>query len=166
MASIFKPNEMLKTHKDFNVEEKRNLGFNTILLDVDNTIAPYYEKIPGKEAIEFVKKLEDAGFRVIVFSNNTDKRVKEVAKVLNCDYYPWALKPLPFKFFKVIKEYKLDKEKVICMGDQLMTDILGGNSAGVYTIYVKPISEVDSWTTKINRKMERFVFKHILHEEV
>ena len=113
-----------------------------------------------------MKKLIDAGFRVIVFSNNTDKRVSEVAKVLNCDYCPWALKPLPFKFYKVINKYKLNKKKIICMGDQLMTDILGGNSAGVYTIYVKPISEVDSWSTKINRKMERFVFKHILHEKV
>ena len=52
------------------------------------------------------------------------------------------------------------------MGDQLMTDVLGGNSAGVFSIYVKPIVDEDLPVTYLNRKMERLVFKYILHEKV
>ncbi|MBQ3420018.1 MAG: YqeG family HAD IIIA-type phosphatase [Erysipelotrichaceae bacterium] len=163
---IFKPNEKLEHFNDFDIDGKKAMGFNTILLDVDNTITPHYQKIPDENGKAFVKKLKESGFNVIVFSNNTDKRVKEVAKSLECEYECWALKPLPIKFFKIFKRFDLNHKKVICMGDQLLTDILGGNIVGVYTIYVKPIVDSDSFTTKINRKIERFIFKHILHEKV
>lgn len=166
MKSIFKPNEILKKYSDFDMEKHFEEGFNTILLDVDNTITPYFVKIPGEEGKAFVKKLKDTGFKVIVFSNNTDKRVKEVANALDAEYYCWAFKPLPFKFIKAIKEKKLDKKRIICMGDQLLTDVLGANLVGIYSIYVKPISNKDSFTTAINRRIERFIFKHILHEKV
>lgn len=162
----FRPKEILNHYKEFKLEEKRNSGFDTILLDVDNTITPYYEKIPNEEGKAFVRNLKEKGFRVIVFSNNTDKRVKKVADALECDYYCWALKPLPIKFWMVIKKYKLNRKKVITMGDQLLTDILGGNLSGVYTIYVKPISNIDGKVTRFNRKIERFIFKYILHEKV
>lgn len=166
MTSIFKPKEILESYKAFDIKKYRDKGFDTILLDVDNTITPYFVKIPDEEGKTFVKNLKEAGFNVFVFSNNTDARVKEVAKALNTDYYCWAFKPLPFKFLKVIKERKLNKQKIICMGDQLLTDVLGANLVGIYSIYVKPISKKDSFTTSINRKIERFIFKHILHEEV
>ena len=166
MASIFKPGEILLKYDDFDIKKYRNLGYDTIFLDVDNTITPYYVKIPDDKAKAFVKKLKDSGFKVIVISNNTDKRVKEVAASIDCDYYCWAFKPLTIKMNKAIKDYKLDRKKIICMGDQLLTDVLGGNRAKIFSIYVKPISETDSFTTSINRKAERFIFKHILHEKV
>ena len=166
MASIFEPKEILKKYDDFMIDNKIKDGFKTILLDVDNTITPHYQKIPGDKEKAFAEELKEKGFKVIVFSNNTDKRVKEVAKALDCEYCCWAFKPFPFKFNKVIKNYNLDKKEVICMGDQILTDILGGNLAKVYSIYVKPICDSDSFVTSFNRRIERFIFKHILHEEV
>lgn len=163
---LFRPNEKLNHYNDFNIIEKLKAGYNAILLDVDNTITPHYQKIPDENGKAFVNKLKEEGFKVIVFSNNTNKRVKEVADALNCEYCHFALKPLPFKFYKTFKKYNLDKKKTICMGDQLLTDILGGNFIGIYTIYVKPIVDSDSKITSFNRKIERFIFKHILHEEV
>ena len=166
MANLFRPKEIIDKYDEFDIDRLRSDGFNTILLDVDNTITPYFVKFPDEKAKEFVKRLKDNGFEVIVFSNNKEKRVKEIAESIDCVHYSWAFKPLPFKFNKVIKDKKLDRKKVICMGDQLLTDTLGGNTARVYTIYVKPISEKDSFTTAINRKAERFIFKNILHEEM
>ncbi|MBR2578346.1 MAG: YqeG family HAD IIIA-type phosphatase [Erysipelotrichaceae bacterium] len=166
MQDIFRPDEKLDKYDDFDIEGKIREGFSTILLDVDNTITPHYQKIPDEKGKDFVRKLKAAGFKVIVFSNNIDERVGEVARALDCEYYCWALKPLPFKFSKAMREHKLKREEVICMGDQLLTDILGGNVSGVHTIYVRPIVESDSRITSFNRRIERFVFKHILHEKV
>ena len=166
LKKLFKPDLMLDKYTDLDIKGLASQGFTTVLLDVDNTITPYYQKIPDENGKDFVKKMKEAGLDVIVFSNNTDERVGKVAAALDCDYRCWCLKPLPFKFNKLIKEKKLDRNKVICMGDQLMTDILGGNSAGVYTVYMRPIVEHDAFITTINRKLERFVFKHILHEEM
>lgn len=164
--SIFKPDLLIENYKKLDLQYLKDRGFNVILLDVDNTIIPYYVKLPDDKAKEFVKKLKDNGFKVIVVSNNTNSRVKEVAASIESDYICWALKPLPFKVNKLIKKRHLDRNKILIMGDQLLTDVLCGKLAKIYTIYVKPISEVDSFTTKINRKIERFIFKYILHEKM
>ena len=164
--SIFRPDLLIKKYDDLDIEDLKNRGFDTVFLDVDNTITPYFVKIPDAKAKAFVQMLKDNGFHVIVVSNNTDERVKEVASSIDCEHICWAFKPLPFKANALIKKHHLDKSKVFIMGDQLLTDVLCGKLTGIYAIYVKPISEVDSFTTKINRKIERFIFKHILHEKV
>ncbi|MBR3228216.1 MAG: YqeG family HAD IIIA-type phosphatase [Erysipelotrichaceae bacterium] len=166
MKGLFRPDLMLKKYDDLKIDELRERGFDTILLDVDNTITPYDKKIPDVKAKAFVRELKEKGFRVIVFSNNNDKRVSKVAQALDCDYRCHALKPLPFRFDQVIKELDADKKRVLCMGDQLMTDVLGGNLAGIFSVYVKPIVDEDLPVTYINRKLERLVFKYILHEKV
>ncbi len=164
--SIFRPDEILKKFDELDISALKSRGFNTILLDVDNTITPYYEKLPGKEGKDFVKKLKDNGFEVFVFSNNTDKRVSKVAKALDCEYYPWAFKPLAFRGNHLIRSKKLDRTKIFIMGDQLLTDVLCGKALGIYSIYVKPIVDSDSFRTSINRFFERKIFKYILHEKV
>ena len=164
--SIFRPNEILKRYDELDMSALKSRGFNTVLLDVDNTIAPYYEKLPDDDAKAFVKKLKDYGFEVFVFSNNTDKRVSKVDNELDCEYYPWAFKPLAFRGNHLIKKKKLDKSKIFIMGDQLLTDVLCGKRLGVYSIYVKPIVDSDSFRTSINRFFERKIFKYILHEKV
>ncbi len=164
--SIFRPDLLIKSYEDLDIKGLREKGFDTIFLDVDNTITPYFEKIPGDKAKAFVRKLKDSGFHVIVVSNNTNERVKEVASAIDCEYICWALKPLPFKAKKLLRKHGLNRKQVFIMGDQLLTDVLCGKLLGIYAIYVKPISEVDSFTTKINRTFERLIFKYILHEKV
>ncbi|MDO4500960.1 MAG: YqeG family HAD IIIA-type phosphatase [Erysipelotrichaceae bacterium] len=164
--NIFEPNKILQSYKDFDIDDFRKRGYKTILLDVDNTITPYYQKTPDEEARAFVKRLKDAGFEVIVYSNNTNKRVSSTAKTIECEYVCWAFKPLPFKCWSLLKKKGFDKKTTLCMGDQLITDVLCGKLAGIYAIYVKPISEVDSFNTSVNRFFERLIFKYVLHEKV
>lgn len=164
--SIFRPDEILKKFDELDISALKSRGFNTVLLDVDNTITPYYEKLPGKKGKDFVKKLKDNGFEVFVFSNNTDSRVSKVASALDCEYLPWAFKPLTFRGNYLIKSKKLDRSKIFIMGDQLLTDVLCGKRLGIYSIYVKPIVDSDSFRTSINRFFERKIFKYILHEKV
>lgn len=163
---FFRPCMLLKSFNDLDINYLKEKGFDTVFLDVDNTITPYFVKIPDEKGRAFVNNLKQNGFEVIVLSNNTDKRVKEVAESINCEYVCWAFKPLTFKAKSLIRKKKLNKKKIFIMGDQLLTDVLCGNLLGIYSIYVKPISEVDSFTTKINRKFERLIFKYILHEKV
>lgn len=165
--NIFRPKEFLNKYTDFDIEGHRKSGFDAILIDIDNTIDyPDSENHGTKEAFDFLEKLENAGFKVIIFSNNTKERVLRFLDDKNYDYSYWSFKPLPFAYNKVIRKYKLDKKKIISFGDQILTDCLGANSLGIYTIYVKQLVEKDIIKTKINRKIERFIFKHILHEKV
>ena len=59
------------------------------------------------------------------------------------------------KFIKVLKEYKLDLSEVAIIGDQLVTDIYGGNRVGITTVLVNPMSDIDMPFTKIHRYIER-----------
>ena len=47
------------------------------------------------------------------------------------------------------------------VGDQLMTDMLAANTAGVRSILVKPLINTDKWDTQINRFFEKFVMKDL-----
>ena len=76
------------------------------------------------------------------------------------------MKPLPFSYKKICRKIKADPSRVAVMGDQLLTDILGANLSGCYGIYCRQLQEKDSFTTSINRNFERFIWRHILHEEM
>ena len=165
--SIFRPKEILNRYTDFDIEGHRKSGFDTILIDIDNTIDYPDSPNPGtKEAFDFLDKLEKAGFKVIIFSNNNEDRVLRFLNGRKMDYSHFSLKPLPFSYQRVIKKYNLDKKKIISFGDQILTDCIGANNLGIYTVYVKQLVEKDILKTVINRKIERFIFKHILHEKV
>ena len=165
--SIFKPNQILNKYTDFDIKMYREALYDTILIDIDNTIDIPDSPNPGsKEAFEFLENLTNNGFKVIILSNNTKERVLRFLNGKDIPYNEFSLKPLPFSYLKVIKKYHLDKDKVIVFGDQILTDTLGGNLLGLYTIYVKPLINKDIIKTKFNRFLERLIFKYILHEKV
>ena len=165
--NIFKPNEILNKYTDFDIEGHRKSGFDTILIDIDNTIDYPDSLNPGtKEAFDFLEKLEKAGFKIIIFSNNTEERIKRFLAGRKIDYNYFSLKPLPFSYKKVIKKFNLDKNKIIAFGDQILTDCLGANNLGIYSIYVKQLVEKDMAKTVLNRKIEKLIFKYILHEKM
>ena len=167
MMNPFRPNEIIERFDKFDIDSHAKDGYNAILIDVDNTIDLPDSPLPGsKEAFEFLEKLQKAGFKVIIFSNNTKERVLRFLDGHDYAYNYWSLKPLPFAYNKVIKKYNLDPSKTISFGDQLLTDCLGANLKGLYTVYSKQLVEKDIIKTKLNRKLERFIFKHILHEKV
>ena len=111
--------------------------------------------------------LKDMGFKVILFSNATKKRL-EVFKntlVVDCSYS--SRKPSKRKFLKVLKMYNFDLSEVAIIGDQLFTDILGGNRAGIKTILVNPMSKDDMFLTKlIFRNLEKIQYKKLAHDKI
>ena len=82
------------------------------------------------------------------------------------DWYYFALKPLPFVFLKVCNKFGYKSSECVVLGDQLLTDILGANLSKMYGIYSKQLQEKDTPITKVNRKVEKFIWRNILHEKV
>lgn len=159
--AIFKPKEILNIYSDFDIESHLKDGFKAILLDVDNTIAIPNTGTCDEKAEAFINKLKDAGYKVIIFSNNNEERVKMFIRDLDVDYCHFALKPLPFSYLKVAKKLNIKPESIIVMGDQLLTDILGANLSGCYGIYCKQLQEKDSLLTSINRRIENIIWRFI-----
>ena len=94
-------------------------------------------------------------------SNNNKKRVKRAVEKFEIDYVYWAMKPFTWGIDRALKLFHFEKNEVVMVGDQLMTDIRAAHRAGIRSILVKPLVEHDSIKTQINRARERRVLKKI-----
>ena len=65
-------------------------------------------------------------------------------------------------FKKALKMTQSTSNETAMIGDQLLTDIHGGNKVGLFTILVDPIAKkTDKLPTRINRKLEKHYLKKI-----
>lgn len=136
-------------------------GIRCLLIDLDNTIAPITIKSPNKKTRELFDELKTKGFRIIIFSNSPRLRVKPFKDELDVDCCANACKPFKKKYHKVMEEYNLSIASVACIGDQILTDIKGGNNVGITTILVNPIGTKERFITKINRYFEEKILKKL-----
>lgn len=136
-------------------------GIKCLLFDLDNTCVPYKDKEPNKKLKELFDNLRDDGFKVIIFSNAGKKRLSPFKKYLNVDCSASSRKPFKGKFLRVMKMFKFDLSEVAIIGDQLFTDILGGNRVGIKTILVNPMSKDDALSTKIFRFLETSKYRNL-----
>ncbi|WP_439424738.1 YqeG family HAD IIIA-type phosphatase [Oenococcus alcoholitolerans] len=157
MESLFKPTYRIKKVWGITPESLKKLGIKTILADLDNTLVAWNKPEGDESFFQWYKKLLDAGIKLIVVSNNSTKRVSKAVNALGLPYESWSFKPLPFGINKTIRDFDLLKDEVVMVGDQIMTDVIASNLAGVKSVLVQPLITSDSFPTKINRFFEKIV---------
>lgn len=161
MLEKFIPDIYQKSIYTIDYKKLKNAGIKCILFDVDNTLVPSHIKKPTKKLKDLIERLKEMGFKIILLSNASKRRLKVFKDVLEVDCAAFSMKPLSRKYRKIMKEYKLQENEIACIGDQLITDVLGGNIVGITTILVNPISLRDRITTKINRGIEGFIMNKL-----
>ena len=163
----FVPDVYQKSIYYINYDKLFDDGIRCLLFDLDNTCVPYEEKEPNDKLVELFEDLKDMGFKLIIFSNATRKRIAPFKKRLNVDCLARAHKPNKKNFLKIIKLFNYDLSEVAIVGDQLYKDILGGNKAGIMTILVNPMSKADMIITKlIFRKLEKYRYKQMAKHNI
>ena len=155
----FIPDMYQKSIYHINYDKLKENGIKCLLFDLDNTCVPFKDKEPNKKLIDLFERLKDMDFKVIIFSNGTKKRIAPFKNGLNVDCSASSKKPNTNKLMKVIKMFDYDLSEVVIIGDQLFTDILCGNRAGIKTVLVNPMSSDDLLFTKFFRYFERKKFK-------
>lgn len=136
-------------------------GVNVLLVDLDNTLDSYRRKTPSDNAISLIKKLKDSGIEVVVISNNRHDRVKTYADGLGVEFTWSTGKPFARKINKFISEKGLNKENIMLVGDQLMTDVVAGKRAKIRTILTEKLVKEDQPTTRFNRIFDKPIRKHL-----
>lgn len=139
----------------------KELGIKGIITDLDNTLVPWDVREATPEVLDWFKKMKENDIQITIISNNNAERVTVFSEPLSTPFVYSARKPLKRAFKKVQKEMNLSKNEIVVIGDQLLTDIFGGNMAGFYTILVVPIVQTDGKITKINRKIERYILNYL-----
>lgn len=159
------PNMYQESIYKINYEKLKKDKIKCLLFDLDNTCVGYHEKNPTKELKELFKSLTKMGFKIIIFSNSTNKRLAPFS-TLNVILHPNSKKPLKKNFNKILIKYHYQKKDVCIIGDQLFTDILGGNRTGIKTCLVDPMTKEDFILTKILRKTEGFIFNKFAKDNI
>lgn len=134
-------------------------GIKGVITDLDNTLVAWDVADPTGEIVEWISTLQEAGIQVTIISNNNEERVRVFSEPIKVPFEAAARKPSTKAFHRARKRMQLDPREVAVVGDQLLTDVLGGNRGGFYTILVVPIVQTDAKITRFNRAIER----RILH---
>ena len=129
----------------------KKLGIKYVLSDLDNTLDSYLQKTPLAKAKELKEKLNKEGIELIVTSNNTGERVRNYCKELGVKHFSSLRKPFAFKLKKRIKELGINKDEVILIGDQIVTDISCANGAKIKNVLTEKLVKEDQPTTRFNR---------------
>lgn len=155
MYKRFLPSEYVKDIFHIKPEVLKEQGIKGIITDLDNTLVAWDCPDATPEIIEWLADMKEAGILVTIVSNNKEPRVKAFSVPLNIPFIARAQKPLNTAFVQARKQMGIKKEETVVIGDQLLTDILGGNRKGLHTILVAPVASSDAAITRFNRMIER-----------
>lgn len=143
---------------DIDLERLSQAGIRGIITDLDNTLVGARTHLATPEVEQWIRHAERLGFKVMIVSNNHRTRVSRFSEPLQVPFLSSAGKPTLGAFRRAMKTMDTKPEQTAMIGDQLFTDILGGNRIGLYTILVMPVSlSEESWPTRINRILEKLV---------
>ena len=154
-----------KTIADIDYSKLKDKGISCLIFDLDNTIALIDEKKVSSKNKKLLDKLM-GDFEVVIVSNNIKKRISDFCEPLGVPYISFAMKPFPYCFSKIRKMYKIEKKQMCIIGDQLMTDILGGNSYGIFTVLIDPLGKKDLKITTFNRYLENKIIKKLSKKNI
>ncbi|HEY4553851.1 MAG TPA: YqeG family HAD IIIA-type phosphatase [Bacillaceae bacterium] len=155
MLNKFLPSEYVKNIFQITPDELNKRGVKGIITDLDNTLVEWDRPSATPQLAEWFEEMKNHDIKVTIVSNNSEKRVKAFSDPLGIPFIHKARKPLGRAFRKAAREMGLRREDTVIIGDQLLTDVFGGNRAGFYTILVVPVAQSDGFFTRFNRAIER-----------
>lgn len=156
----FLPSAYVKSVLDIKPEELVNDGFKGIITDLDNTLVEWDRADATEDILAWFRSMQDAGLKITVVSNNHMDRVARFCDPAGIPYICDARKPMKKSFRKAVRALGLRRNEVVMIGDQLMTDILGANRAGLNSILVVPVASSDARITQFNRAVERRIMAY------
>ncbi len=156
MPEQFYPKDWIDSPYNIPWEEWYESGVRGAIFDIDNTLvednAPANEKARG-----LFLRLHDIGITPFLLSNNSEKRVAPFARAVGADYLCKAGKPGRKGYERALELMHTDCTNTVNVGDQIFTDTLGANRAGIYTVLVNPVDPKEVFQVRLKRIPEKFV---------
>lgn len=123
--------------------QKRNIQL--LMMDFDNTIVPYTTSIPTREMLAWLEQMNHSGIQLCVVSNSRNSRVRVFCQTYGLDCITHAKKPFSKGIKECLARYGMDAGHSALVGDQIYTDVLGANCAGVTSILIPAIHNHNIW---------------------
>ena len=156
---LFQPDINVKNLRQITPALLLQKGINTLILDVDNTLAlPDDHRVPASVAA-WLEQMKRSGIKLMVLSNNVESRVAPFASKLGLAYFANAGKPFPLGVRRAYKKMGSTRRHTALVGDQIFTDVLAANLAGCYAIRVEPMVREKGRFMRLKRRLERLFIK-------
>ena len=155
------PDKIFDTYRDITPEFLTSEGISALLIDIDNTLAPYEQPHHDDNHEAWFQAMSDAGIDCALISNNDAERVRIFAEGLNVPAYPDSGKPSR-KYLKIaLSELGVDASRAAVLGDQLLTDCLSARRMKMKAYIVPPIKDKTTLFFRFKRWLERpFIKKY------
>ena len=167
MLNNFMPDYMFEKFDDVTPEFLREQNIEFLLIDIDNTLAPYEEPIPNERVVKWFALLEEKGIKSVLVSNNHAPRVELFNKSLGLPAFADCKKPSPKRLRKYADAIGAVNSRTAALGDQIFTDVWGAKKMGARAILVPPIRDKKTLFFKAKRLLEKpFIKKYRKIHEV
>ena len=152
---LLQPTKWLRRITQITPEMLCTLSVRALLLDVDNTLTTHNNPVADPHIAQWLELMRKNGIPMMIISNNKPARVKAFANALELPFTASAKKPLGVGFRRAAAKLNVRPSELAVVGDQLFTDVLGGNLFGAVTILVEPMEPEDMWFFRLKRRFER-----------
>ena len=139
------PRVMARSLTDITPRLLEERGIRLLMLDFDNTIVPYTTDVPTGEMISWLRDMRKSGIQLCVVSNSRKDRVRRFCEKYGLDCITHARKPFQKGIRECLAKYGIPPFQAALAGDQIYTDTLGANRAGVMPILVRAIDNHNFW---------------------
>lgn len=152
---IFRPTYVFNDITGITPKFLKRKHIKGIVLDVDNTLTTHNNPVPPQSSLDWLASVKKAGIKLIIVSNNKPPRIEPFAKVLDLEYVANGRKPLTSGINEAVRRLGFEKCDIAAIGDQIFTDIMGANLAGIRSCFVFPIEPETSLPFRFKRTMEK-----------
>lgn len=155
---MFLPDFFMNKVEDINIEKLKKLGFDSIILDLDNTLVGWRSRTMSDSVKKWIETAIESGFKLCIVSNCLlHGRVRFFGEMLGIPFVFRAIKPRKKSFMDALKILDSPPDRTVVIGDQVFTDVFGGNRMGFLTILVLPIDKKEFYATLIQRTAEKIL---------
>ena len=145
MRLDFLPAMIVDAVTDLSVDFLYQQKIELLMLDFDNTIVPYTTDIPTEAVAQWLQQLQQSDIQLCVVSNSRNDRVKRFCEKYGLPCITHAKKPFSKGIKQCLRRYQKQPQQCALVGDQIFTDTLGANGAGVRPILVRAIDNHNIW---------------------
>ena len=152
------PNLITDSLTDVTPELLRSLGIKLLMLDFDNTIVPYTTCVPTEEMRCWLDQMKGQDIILCIVSNSHSDRVPRFCRENGLECITRARKPFSKGIRECLERFRIPASQAALVGDQIYTDTLGANCAGVTSILVKAIDNHNFWLKARHVLEKPFIF--------
>ncbi|MBC8140519.1 MAG: YqeG family HAD IIIA-type phosphatase [Armatimonadetes bacterium] len=164
LSRLLTPSLIVRAVTDCSAVFLQERGITAVVSDLDNTLLPYHgaDDAVSPEVLGWLADLHGVGIGVCLASNTTRLgRLARLAASWGISHVPrTAGKPGTAGIRHALDLLGAEPQNAAMVGDQLFTDMVGGNQLGMFTVLVNPLSTHEFVGTRlVSRPLERLVLR-------